>query len=318
MDYILLILWFFILIKCAWYLVNWSTNIAKKLGISNLVIGLTIVAFWTSAPEIFVNTMSAIKWETWLALWNIVGSNIANILLILWVSSIIYPLRAKNSTVFKEVPFILVVSLALFFLWYDVILWKSTENIITIWDSLVLILFLIIFLSYTFWIMENLEEEQIEHSERLPNWKAILYIIWWIIWLSLWAKVIVDASINIASSFGISETVIWLTILAIWTSLPELATSIMASINRESDIVIWNVVWSNIINIVIWLSLAWLISPIYIKNTDIVYIYIEVAVTAILMWFLYFSSWKWRLQRWHWIIFVTLYVIYLAFIWFNM
>jgi cation:H+ antiporter len=203
MDYILLIVWFFILIKCASYLVNWSTNIAKKFWISNLVIWLTIVALWTSAPEIFINTISAFKNETWLALWNIIWSNIANILLILWISSIIYPLKAKNSTVFKEVPFIFITSLALFFLAYDKILWKSQENILTLWDSLVLILFFVIFMSYTFWIMENLEEEQEEHFEKLPMWKSIVFIVWWIIWLSLWAKVIVDSSINIASHFGV-------------------------------------------------------------------------------------------------------------------
>lgn len=318
MDYILLVVWFFILIKCAWYLVNWSTNIAKKYGISNLVIGLTIVAIWTSAPEIFVNTMSSFKKETWLALWNIVWSNIVNILLILWVSSIIYPLKAKNSTVFKEVPYTFITSLALFFLAFDMILSKSKENIITLWDSLILILFFVIFLSYTFWIMRNLEEEQEEHSEKLPTWKSLVYIIGWVIWLTLWAKVIVDSSVNIASTYWISETIIWLTVLAIWTSLPELATSIVASIKKESDIIIWNIVWSNIVNIVVWLSLTWLITPIYIRNHDIIYIYIELAVTSVLMLFLYFSSEKWRLNRVHWIIFIVLYILYLSFIWFNM
>ncbi len=318
MDYILLIVGFFILIKCASYLVNWSTNFAKKFWISNLVIWLTIVAIWTSAPEIFINTVSAIKWETWLALWNIVWSNIANILLILWISAIIYPLKAQNSTVFKEVPFTLLTSGALFFLANDIILSKTTKNIITFWDSLVLILFFIIFMSYTFWIMRNLEEEQEEHSQRLPTWKSILYIIWWSIGLALWAEVIVRASKSIASSFGISETIIWLTIVALWTSLPELAASVVASLKKDSDIVIWNIVWSNIINIVIWLSIAWLITPISIANTDIIYIIIELAVTTLLMFFLYFSSNKWKLNRWHWIIFIVLYLIYLGFIWMNL
>ena len=315
MDYILIIVWFFILIKCAWYLVDWSTNIAKKFGISNLVIGLTIVAIWTSAPEIFINTISSIKWETWLALWNIVWSNIANILLILWVSSIIYPLKAQNSTVFKEVPFALIISFALFFLAHDIFLSDSSSNIISFWDSLTLMLFFIIFLSYTFWIMRTLEEEQEEHSHKLTTLKSTIFIIWWIIWLALWAEVIVRASKSIASSFWISETIIWLTVVAIWTSLPELATSIIASLKKNTDIVIWNIVWSNIINIVIWLSVAWLITPIHINNSDIMYIYIELFVTTILMLFLYVWNIKWKLNRLHWVIFIILYILYLVYIW---
>lgn len=315
MDYILLIVWFFILIKCAWYLVDWSTNIAKKFGISNLVIWLTIVAVWTSAPEIFINTVSAIKWETGLALWNIVWSNIANILLILWVSAIIYPLKAQNSTVYKEVPFALLTSLALFFLAHDIILSKATTNIITFWDSLILILFFIIFLSYTFWIMRNLEEEQEEHSQKLPTWKSAVYIIWWAVWLALWAEVIVRSAKSIALSYGISETIIWLTIVAVWTSLPELAASIVASMKKNTDIVIWNIVWSNIMNIVLWLSLTWLITPIAIQNSEITYIYIELVITIILMLFLYLWKTKWKLNKWHWITFIILYIIYLVFIW---
>lgn len=318
MDYILIIVWFFILIKCAWYLVDWSTNIAKKFGISNLVIGLTIVALWTSAPEIFINILSAIKWETNIALWNIVWSNIANILLILWISSIIYPLKAQNSTVFKEVPFALITSFALFFLVHDIFLSNSTSNIISLWDSLILILFFIIFLSYTFWIMRNLEEEQEEHSHKLTTLKSVIFIIWWIIWLALWGEVIVRAAKSIAISFWISETIIWLTIVAIWTSLPELAASVVASTQKHSDIVIWNIIWSNIINIVVWLSITWLITPIYINNSDIIYIFIELFVTTMLMLFLYLWETKWKLNRLHWIIFIIIYIFYLIFIWMTL
>lgn len=315
MDYILLLVWFFVLIKCASYLVDWSTNIAKKYGISNLVIWLTIIAFWTSAPEIFINTISAIKSETWLALWNIIWSNIANILLILWISSIIYPLKAQNSTVFKEAPYSLLTSLALFFLANDIVLSHSNINVITFWDSSILFIFFVIFMSYTFWIMKNIWEDQEEHSHRLTTIKSIVYIVWWTIWLALWAEVIVRAAKSIAFSFWVSETVIWLTIIAIWTSLPELATSIAASLRKENDIVVWNIIWSNIINIVLWLSLTWFINPILISPSDIIYIYFELTVTTLLLMFLYMSTNKWKLNRWHGIIFLIFYVIYLVYVW---
>nr|MDD3719763.1 calcium/sodium antiporter [Candidatus Gracilibacteria bacterium] len=321
MDYILLIVGFFILIKCAGYLVEGSTNIARKFGISNLVIGLTIVAVGTSAPEIFINTVSAIKGETGLALGNIVGSNIANILLILGISAIIYPLKAQNSTVYKEVPFTLLTSLALFFLANDVILSKASKNIITFGDSLVLILFFIIFLSYTFGIMKILEEEAEEHTEKLSTWKSVLYIILGSIGLALGAEVIVRSAESIATSFGISQTIIGLTIVAIGTSLPELAASIVASFKKQTDIIIGNIVGSNIINIVLGLSLAGLITPINIANGDIIYIVIELGVTTLLMIFLYFSHSKriiignkGVLNRWHGITFIILYILYLVFI----
>lgn len=314
MNYILVIVWFFVLIKSASYLVDWSINVAKKYRISNLVIWLTIVAFWTSAPEIFINLLSAINWSTDLALWNIVWSNIANILLILWVSAIIYPLKAQNSTVFREAPFSLLVSLALFFLIDDILFSSQIKNILTLWDSLILILFFIIFSVYTYWIMENVEEVQEEETHKLSFNKSVLYVIWWMIWLALWAEVIVRSAREIALSFWVSETIIWLTIVAFWTSLPELAASITASLKKDSDIVIWNIIWSNIINIVLWLSLTGLVMPIWLEKKDMVFVFTELWVTILLMVFLYFWSEKWKLNRWHWIVFIIIYLLYLGFI----
>ncbi len=314
MNYILVIVWFFVLIKSASYLVDWSINVAKKYRISNLVIWLTIVAFWTSAPEIFINLLSAINWSTDLALWNIVWSNIANILLILWVSAIIYPLKAQNSTIFREAPFSLLVSLALFFLIDDILFSSQIKNILTLWDSLILILFFIIFSVYTYWIMENVEEVQEEETHKLSFNKSVLYVIWWMIWLALWAEVIVRSAREIALSFWVSETIIWLTIVAFWTSLPELAASITASLKKDSDIVIWNIIWSNIINIVLWLSLTGLVMPIWLEKKDMVFVFTELWVTILLMVFLYFWSEKWKLNRWHWIVFIIIYLLYLGFI----
>ncbi|NDK08747.1 calcium/sodium antiporter [Candidatus Gracilibacteria bacterium] len=317
MDYILLFVGFFILIKCAGYLVDGSSNIATKYGISNLVIGLTIVAIGTSAPEIFINTFSALNGETGLAFGNVVGSNITNILLILGVGAIIYPLKAKNSTVFKEVPFALLTSLLLFFLTSDIILSKQTSNIITFGDSLALILFFIIFISYTFGIMKNIEEEQEEHSSKLSIKKSIFYIIGGVIGLALGAEVIVDSAKSIAENFGISSTIIGLTIVGIGTSLPELAAGIIACVRKQGDILIGNTIGSHIINITLGLSITGLITPITIKKSEIIYIYFELSVIILLMLFLYASNNRGRLNRVHGIIFITFYIAYLTFIGFN-
>ena len=313
-NLIIFVAWFFMLIKSADYLIDWSVNIAKKYRISNLVIWMTIIAFWTSAPELFVNLSSAMSWNTDLALWNIIWSNIANILLILWVSALIYPLRVRNSTVFREAPFSLLVSLALFFLIEDKIFAWLDNDILTRWESLVLLLFFVIFCVYTYWIMKNVEEVQEWDFHKMTFGKSILCVIWWTIWLALWAKAIQYSAVNIASSLNISETIIWLTIVAIWTSLPELVASIAACRKRNSDIVLWNIIWSNIMNILVCLSLAWVIAPIKVSNNDIVFIWIELFTTILLMMFLFIWKERRKITKSQWAVFLALYIVYMWYI----
>ena len=318
MDYILLIIGFFILIKWADFLVEGSSSIAKNFGISPLVIWLTVVAFGTSAPEFFVSILSAVRGQTDLALGNIIGSNIANVLLILWVASFIYPIKAKASTIYKEVPFSLIASIALFFMAYDTYFAGATTNIISRSDGLILMLFFIIFFSYTFGISKNTSQEDEEEIPTLSNGKTFVYLMLGITWLSLWAYFLVNSAQVIAAQFWVPESFIGLTVIAFGTSLPELATAVMASMKKQVDIVVWNVVGSNIFNILLVLSTTAVVSDIPVQGTIITDIIIELFVITLLIVFLFFIGKRGVLTRIEWGIFLSLYLIYVVYLFINL
>lgn len=316
LDYILIVIWFVVLIKWADILVTGASSIAKKFGISSLVIGLTIVAFGTSAPELFVNVLSAVNGQTQLALGNIVGSNIANIFLILGAAALVYPVTAKSSTIYKEVPFSLLASFALFFLTYDMFFSWASENIITRGESLVLLLFFIIFFVYTFALSKSTPSE----TETLETWKKIsspmsfVYILWWLIGLWIWANLLVTSASNIAISFWVSEAVIGLTIIAFGTSLPELATSIIASLKKDTDIAIGNVVGSNIFNILLVLGTTGTISNIVVPETIITDIIIQIGSLILLIICLLFIGKRGTLTRIEGWVFLLLYFVYIGYL----
>lgn len=315
MQYIYLLIGFIILIKWADILVVWASSFAKKMGISTLVIWLTIVAFWTSAPELFVNVLSGLKGQTDLALGNVIGSNIANILLILWVAAIIYPLQAKSSTIYKEIPFSLLASFALFFLAFDVLFSSASENILTRGESLVLLLLFVIFFVYTFTLWKNGEQDS--HTADVKSMSfisALWYIVGWLVGLGIGAQLLVKSATSIALQFWVPESVIGLTVIAFWTSLPELATSIIASLKKNSDIAIGNVVGSNIFNILLVLWATGLATNIVVPDAILVDIIAELAVIILLIIFM-FSFWKkWMITRGEWIIFLLLYCLYIGYI----
>lgn len=316
LDYILIVIWFVVLIKWADILVTGASSIAKKFGISSLVIGLTIVAFGTSAPELFVNILSAVNGQTELALGNIIGSNIANVFLILGAAALVYPITAKSSTIYKEIPFSLLASFALFFLTYDVFFSWATENVITRGESLVLLLFFIIFFVYTFGLSKSTapETQNLETSKPLSSSLSFVYIIGWLVGLWLWANLLVTSASNIATSFGVSQTVIGLTIIAFGTSLPELATSIIASLKKDTDIAIGNVVGSNIFNILLVLGTTGTISNIVVPDTIIIDIIIELgAITLLIICLLYIGK-RGTLTRIEGWVFLLLYFIYMGYL----
>ena len=217
-DYIYLIIGFIVLIKWADILVSWASSIANKLWISPLVIGLTIVAFGTSAPELFVNIFSALKGETELALWNVIGSNIANTWLVLWVAAMVYPLQAKASTIYKEVPFSFIASLALLFLSFDIFFSGAGENIITRWESLVFLLFFVIFFAYTFALAKSGKQAD-EGDENIVErgiLSSVWLVIWGLVWLWIWAELLVGSAKSIATSFGVSPEYYRINDCSIW------------------------------------------------------------------------------------------------------
>jgi len=262
MNFLFLIIWFALLIKGADMLVDGASSIAKKFGISSLVIGLTVVAFGTSAPELVVNIMAAFSKNTDLAISNILWSNISNIFLILWLTSLVYPIAMPKSTVKKEIPFLIFVGLVLFWLLYD--------GILSRWDSIILLIFFSFFLYYTFTIAkapksigEKIEEKkEIKWVVEISNMKSWFFIVFWLIWLLWWWKLIVDSAVSIAVWFWLPMSFIWVTIVAIWTSLPELAASLVAAFKKQTDMAIGWIVGSNIFNILWILWVTWFIYPL--------------------------------------------------------
>lgn len=313
-DYIYLVIGFIVLIKWADILVSGASALAARFGISPLVIGLTIVAFGTSAPELFVNVFSALKGQTELALWNVVWSNIANTWLVLWAAALVYPLQAKSSTLYKEVPFSLIASVALFFLAFDTFFSGADQNIIYRWESLVFLLFFIIFFVYTFGLAKSwkVEIEKIEGGYSVQ--KSLLLIAWGLVWLWVWADLLVNSARSIAVSFDVPESIIGLTIVAFGTSAPELVTSIMASLKKQSDIAIGNIVWSNIFNILLVLGFTGSIANLPVTSSLIIDICIELFAIVLLIIFLFFIWKKGLITRVEGWIFLWLYFIYIGYL----
>lgn len=312
---ILFILGFVILIKGANLLVDGSVSIAKKFKVSSIVIGLTIVAFGTSTPEFVVNMVASFKGNSEIAIGNILGSNIANILLILGISSIINPITAKRNTVLKEIPLSLLAIVILGIMANDKMLDRESFSDISRLDGFVLLLFLIIFLYYVFSITKTpgdiaLEKEQIKVFSYT---KSIMFIILGIIGLAVGGKWIVDGAVNIAQYLGVSQSFIGLTIVAGGTSLPELATSAVAAYKKQSDIAIGNVVGSNIMNIFWIIGFSAIIRPLPFNaksNIDI-----AVAIYASVMLFvMMFMGTKRVIDRREGIFLVMSYFIYILYL----
>lgn len=310
-QFLLLLVGFVILIKGADFLVRGSSSIAKKFGISNIVIGLTIVAFGTSAPELIVNIMASIKGSSEIVMGNVVGSNIANILLILGISAMICPLIVKKSTTRIEIPFALLAFLVLATVANDIFIDNGVANFVTRIDGIIMILFFIIFLYYTFSISKaNGDSGQVE---KLSTLKSIIFIIGGILALTLGGNFVVKSAIIIAMYWGVSESLIALTIVSIGTSLPELATSVVAALKKNPDIAIGNVVGSNIFNIFWILGLSAIIRPVFldpIMNIDILF---GVFITILLFGYMFIGK-KNVVQRWQGASMVVLYVGYIVYL----
>lgn len=313
MVYTLFALGFVLLIKGADYLVDGSSSIAKRFNISSLVIGLTIVAFGTSAPELIVNLFASFNGSSDLAISNVVGSNLANMFLILGVASVVYPLKVKKNTVWKEIPLSLLAIVLAFFMANDVMFDGATTNAISRIDGISLIAFFIVFMYYSFGIAKNTDESESEEIEILPAFKSALYVVFGMIGLALGGKWIVDGAVFIAKSFNMSEALIGLTVVAIGTSLPELATSYTAAKKQNADIAVGNTVGSNIFNVFWILGLSSVIRPLPFdavnNNSDML-----LAIVASFLLFLFmFIGKKHMLQRYQGVLFLLAYFAYMVF-----
>ncbi len=312
---------FVILIKGANFLVDGSASIARRLGISSLVIGLTVVAFGTSAPELVVNMIAGAQGNTDLAIGNVLGSNISNTLLILGVAALIYPIAVKDSTIWKEIPFSLLAVVALFFMANDILIDGAATSQISRSDGLTMLGFFIIFVVYLGQIAKKgvldtgLDHEHI-HKEKIGI--SSTKVLAGLIGLTLGGKWIVDGAVYFGGIIGMSEAFMGLTILAIGTSLPELATAIVAARKKHPDIIIGNVIGSNIFNILLVLASTATMTPLSFSealNQDI----IVVLVTTFLLFFFIVqgkehNQTKNKLLRWQGVIFISLYVGYLGYL----
>jgi cation:H+ antiporter len=317
MFYLLLtLLGFLPLVFGANILVDGASSLAKKLNIPNIVIGLTIVAFGTSAPELIVNIFAALSKNTEIVLGNIVGSNIFNILGILGVAAFIYPLAVKTNTTWIEIPLALLASVSIIILGNDSFIDNSSWSGLSRIDGIVLLLFFIIFLSYNIKLAKAGRDQDDIAVKDLTIFKSILLLIIGFGLLVLGGRIIVLFAVKFAQLIGIPERIIALTIISIGTSLPELATSIIAALKRNVDIAIGNVVGSNIFNIFFILGLSSVITPVQvmaISNIDLV-----VNIVASLMLFVFIFTGKERkIEKWEGIIFILLYISYIYYLIFN-
>ena len=307
LSIILLIAGFLLLIKGADFLVDGSSSLAARLKVSQIVIGLTVVAFGTSTPELIVNIFAAITDSSDVGFGNIVGSNIINILLILGIAALISPLQTQKNTVWKEIPFALLGTLVLFVLCNDNY-FGILPNIISAGDGILLLLFFVIFIVYVFAISKINTESTVEVKD-LSSIKTTTYIIIGIIGLFIGGKLVVDNSVIIAASFGLSQRVIGLTIVAFGTSLPELFTSAVAATKGKADIAVGNVVGSNIFNVFFVLAITSIISPVPFKtamNIDL----LIMCIASLLLFITMFTGEKRKLDRWEAVVFLVIYVAY--------
>lgn len=314
LTYFLFVIGFVLLIKGADWLVEGSSALAQKLGISALVIGLTIVSFGTSAPELIVNIFASMQGSNDIAIGNILGSNIANILLILGVAATIYPLTVKKGTVWKEIPFGLLAVLMLAVMVSDKYIDYGNIDILSRSEGAVLLGFFIIFLFYAFGVskVEGTDGEDLQSSNfSIPTSSLMVFV--GMISLFLGGKWIVDGAVSIAEGLGVSQALIGLTVVAIGTSLPELATTAMAAYKKNADIAVGNVVGSNIFNILFALGISSSIKPIEFSSSLMFDLVVTVAVTVLLFIFMFLGK-KHVLQRWQGVVMILGYVLYTGFL----
>lgn len=249
-------------------LTDGSAAVAKRFGISDLVIGLTIVAFGTSAPELVISVLSAIDGSAEMSIGNVVGSNIFNVLMIIGCTALVLPIKVERSIMTNEIPLVILSALVLTFCANDVLLDGASENVVSRTDGLVLLMFFLIFMRYTFAIAKSGADAGGADAavKQMPGWKSALFIVGGLAGLIFGGQLFVDGASGIARAWGVSESVIGLTLVAGGTSLPELATSITAALKKNPGIAIGNVIGSNLFNIFFVLGCSATIVPLPMGN----------------------------------------------------
>jgi len=309
LNFLFLIIGFIVLIYGANILVDSASALAKKLNVPTIVIGLTIVAFGTSAPELVVNIFAAIDHNSNIALGNIVGSNIFNILGILGISAFIYPLAVKSKTTWIEIPLALLSAIILLVLANDVLIDKNSVSVISRIDGIIFVSFFLIFIVYNIQLILSGSYDEEFKTKNYTIKKSILFILIGIGFLILGGKAIVYSATEIARIFGISERIISLTIISIGTSLPELATSVIAARKKNVDIAIGNIVGSNIFNVFFILGTSAIIYPVTVSLSSQFDLLVNILSSFLLFIFIFTGKGR-KIDRWEGLLFLILYIAY--------
>lgn len=315
MSYLILIIGFILLIKGADIFVDGAAKIAKKFGIPSIIVGLTIASLGTSAPELSVSLIASFEGNNGITIGNVLGSNIFNTLMVLGVTAIIMPIVIKKNSVIKDYIINIVVSIVLLVLTFGRVLLNKEAALTRISGIILLILCII----YTLYLIKSAksrkEEEDFEEEEDIKILSCIIKIILGIIGIIAGGNLVVSSASDIAYSFGLSDKLVGLTIVAVGTSLPELVTTMIASIKGENDIAIGNVLGSNIFNILLILGVSSSINAIPISSSLLIDILFLIVISIILGIFMFKGKKdKLKLDKLEGLILVLLYIGYMIYI----
>lgn len=314
---LLLITGFVFLMGGASLLVDGASALARRLKISDLAVGLTVVAFGTSCPELFVNILAAVRGDSAIAIGNILGSNSFNILVILGIASLMYPLSITKGTVWKEIPFSLLAAVLLGIMANDALFDASKGNLLDRVDGLVFLAFFVLFLYYIAGMMrQSPEEAEAVNPTLLTIPKSLLLAAAGLAGLVLGARWVVSGAVFIAVRSGVSEGVIAFTLVAAGTSLPELVTSVVAAVKKKPGIAVGNVVGSNIFNIFLVLGITPLIRPLEFSPANRYDIALVMGASVLLFVFM-FTGQNRKLDRWEGALLLGVYAAYMVFLFIN-
>ena len=301
---LILLVGFFLLVKGADWFVEGAASIAKKLGIPQLVIGLTIVAMGTSLPEAAVSITAALDNNAGITIGNIVGSNILNILIILGITAVITNVSIQKSTFYYEIPFMLIITVIL-------MIFGITGSKITFMEGVIFWILFLLYLGYLYIMSKKGTEQEEENVKDIPVWKCLLFMVLGGVMVVMGSDFAVSGATEIARFFGMSERFIGLTIVAFGTSLPELVTSVVAARKNEVDMAVGNAVGSNIFNILMVLGIASAINPVSLIRENVIDIIILVAFSVV-VWI--FAATKKKISRKEGIAMVAMYLVYAVYI----
>lgn len=322
LDILFLVLGIIFILLGADALTNGASDLARRWGISELIIGLTVVAMGTSMPELVVSVISSIENKPEMAVGNVVGSNLFNTLFILGATALICPVTVSKQVIGKDIPWSILASAILLFMACDAILDGNSNNTISRSDGLVLLLIFITFIYYTILVakkddkQDHVEAKKADDAGELevkhtPLWKSILFIVLGLAGLIYGGNLFVDSASSIAFRMGMSESLVGLTIVAMGTSLPELATSVVAAFKNKAGMAVGNAIGSNIFNILMILGVSGTITPLKMGNITPIDLLVLLG-SSLLVWL--FARTSHILSRLEGGIMIAIYICYMAYL----